>query len=107
MKKYFTLAIVATMFAACTNDDSPQTDNLKDTPITLSTNVAELLPSRAITDEGELVDADLGLFVTSDKTEAKYKATNMKWTGGEDGNWTPTDGKVLYEGRSSTQKAYA
>ena len=107
MKKYFTLAIVATMFAACTNDDSPQTDNLKDTPITLSTNVAELLPSRAITDEGKLVDADLGLFVTSDKTEAKYKATNMKWTGDEDGNWTPTDGKVLYEGNSSTQKAYA
>ena len=107
MKKYFTLVIVATMFAACTNDDSPQTDNLKDTPITLSTNVAELLPSRAITDEGKLVDADLGLFVTSDKTEAKYKATNMKWTGDEDGNWTPTDGKVLYEGNSSTQKAYA
>ena len=107
MKKYFTLAIVATMFAACTNDDSPQTDNLKDTPITLSTNVAELLPSRAITDEGKLVDADLGLFVTSDKTEAKYKATNMKWTGDEGGNWTPTDGKVLYEGSSSTQKAYA
>lgn len=107
MKKYFTLAIVATMFAACTNDDSPQTDNLKDTPITLSTNVAELLPSRAITDEGKLVDADLGLFVTSDKTDAKYKAANMKWTGDEDGNWTPTDGKVLYEGTNSTQKAYA
>ena len=107
MKKYFTLAIVATMFAACSNDDSPQTDNLKDTPITLSTNVTELLPSRAITDEGKLVDAGLGLFVTSDKTEAKYKATNMKWTGDEDGNWTPTDGKVLYEGSSSTQKAYA
>ncbi len=107
MKKYLTLAIVATMFAACTNDDSPQTDNLKDTPITLSTNVAELLPSRAITDEGKLVDADLGLFVTSEKTDAKYKATNMKWTGDEDGNWTPTSGRVLYEGNSSTQKAYA
>ena len=107
MKKFLAFAAVATMFAACTNDDSPQTDNLKDTPITLSTNVAELLPSRAITDEGKLVDADLGLFVTSDKTEAKYKATNMKWTGDEDGNWTPTDGKVLYEGSSSTQKAYA
>lgn len=107
MKKYLTLAIVATMFAACTNDDSPQTDNLKDTPITLSTNVAELLPTRAITDEGKLVDADLGLFVTSEKTDAKYKAANMKWTGDEDGNWTPTSGRVLYEGNSSTQKAYA
>ncbi|MBO5014542.1 MAG: fimbrillin family protein [Bacteroidales bacterium] len=108
MKKYLTMAAAALALVACDkNNDDLGIDNTKDTPITLSTNVAELLPTRAITDEGKLVDADLGLFVTSDKTDAKYKAANMKWTGDEDGNWTPTDGKVLYEGTNSTQKAYA
>ena len=105
MKKYLTMAAAALALVACDkNNDDLGIDNTKDTPITLSTNVAELLPTRAITDEGKLVDADLGLFVTSDKTEAKYKATNMKWTGDEDGNWTPTDGKVLYEGSSSHRR---
>ena len=108
MKKYLTMAAAALALVACDkNNDDLGIDNTKDTPITLSTNVAELLPTRAITDEGKLVDADLGLFVTSDKTDAKDKAANMKWTGDEDGNWTPTDGKVLYEGTNSTQKAYA
>ena len=107
MKKYFALTTVAMMFTACSNDDLPQTDNLKDTPITISTNVAELVASRTITDEGKLVDAELGLFVTSDKTGTKYKAINMKWTGDASGNWTSTDGKVLYEGINSTQKSYA
>ena len=108
MKKYLTMAAAALALVACDkNNVDLGIDNTKDTPITLSTNVAELLPTRAITDEGKLVDADLGLFVTSDKTDAKYKAANMKWTGDEDGNWTPTDGKVLYEGTNSTQKAYA
>ena len=108
MKKYFAMVAAALALVACDkNNDDLGIDNTKDTPITLSTNVAELLPTRAITDDGKLVDADLGLFVTSDKTDAKYKAANMKWTGDEDGNWTTTDGKVLYEGNSSTQKAYA
>ena len=40
--KFLILAATASILAACSNNDVPQADNLKDTPITVTAGVAEL-----------------------------------------------------------------
>ena len=105
--RFLALAVVATMFAACSNENIP-VDETKDTPITIaSAGVAELT-TRAITD-GKLVGtsdshATMGVFVTGG-TADKYNATNLKWE--HDGTSWNSETNVLYEGASSTQKIYA
>ncbi len=86
MKKTFlTLAAVATMLAACNNDDGiPTTDAMTDTPIALSVGVAEAT-ARAGYAAGELTTGTLGFCMQTAGTEAmeqtvkeKYNGTNRK-----------------------------
>ena len=67
--RFLALAVVATMFAACSNENIP-VDETKDTPITIaSAGVAELA-TRVITDDNKLEgimneeSAHMGVFVT-------------------------------------------
>ena len=80
--RFLTFAVVATMFAACNNENIP-VDETKDTPITIaSAGVAELT-TRVITDD-KLVGitdgepATMSVFITGG-SETKYNATNAKW----------------------------
>ena len=79
-KKLLTLAAIATMFAACSNNDVP-VDNLKDTPITVTAAVAELA-TRAGYDEDNLPTA---FYLNVDNpVDDKYDYSSMmKYEGGE------------------------
>lgn len=108
--QYIALAVLAFGLAACTQEDdfAPQ-DDLKDTPITiasagvaeLTTRSAETTPLVGTTDE----PATMSVFVTSNSTETKYKATNLKWN--HDGSGWNSETVVFFEGASSSQKIYA
>ena len=106
--RFFALAVVATMFAACSNENIPA-DETKDTPITIaSADVAEL-STRVITDD-KLVGitdgepATMSVFITGG-SETKYNATNAKWE--HDGTSWDSETDVFFEGRNSAQKIYA
>ena len=106
--RFLTFAVVATMFAACSNENIPA-DETKDTPITIaSADVAEL-STRVITDDklvgitdGE--SATMSVFITGG-SETKYNATNAKWE--HDGTSWDSETDVFFEGRNSVQKIYA
>ena len=106
--RFLTFAVVATMFAACSNENIPA-DETKDTPITIaSADVAEL-STRVITDDklvgitdGE--SATMSVFITGG-SETKYNATNAKWE--HDGTSWDSETDVFFEGRNSAQKIYA
>ena len=106
--RFLTFAAVATMFAACSNENIPA-DETKDTPITIaSADVAEL-STRVITDDklvgitdGE--SATMSVFITGG-SETKYNATNAKWE--HNGTSWDSETDVLFEGASSQQKIYA
>ena len=107
--RFLALAVVATMFAACSNENIP-IDETKDTPITIaSAGVAELT-TRVITDDNKLEgimneeSAHMGVFVTGGSAD-KYNATNMHWQ--HDGDHWDCTRTVLFEGASSQQKIYA
>ena len=107
--RFLTFAVVATMFAACSNENIPA-DETKDTPITIaSAGVAELT-TRVITDDNKLEgimneeSAHMGVFVTGGSAD-KYNATNMHWQ--HDGDHWDCTKTVLFEGASSQQKIYA
>ena len=107
--RFLTFAVVATMFAACSNENIPA-DETKDTPITIaSAGVAELT-TRVITDDNKLEgimneeSAHMGVFVTGGSAD-KYNATNMHWQ--HDGDHWDCTRTVLFEGASSQQKIYA
>ena len=106
--RFLTFAVVATMFAACSNENIP-VDETKDTPITIaSAGVAELT-TRVITDD-KLVGitdgepATMSVFITGG-SETKYNATNAKWE--HDGTSWDSETDVFFEGRNSAQKIYA
>ena len=107
--RFLALAVVATMFAACSNENIP-VDDTKDTPITIaSAGVAELT-TRVITDDNKLVGTSdipvtMSVFITSRSSETKYQATNAKWE--HNGVSWVSETNVLYEGTNSTQKIYA
>ena len=106
--RFLTFAVVATMFAACSNENIPANET-KDTPITIaSADVAEL-STRVITDD-KLVGitdgepATMSVFITGG-SETKYNATNAKWE--HDGTSWDSETDVFFEGRNSAQKIYA
>ena len=72
MKKYFALAAVATMFAACTNEEViPQVDALTGMPIQVKTNVAKMVDSRVAGMDSE---ADFNTFYMKMEGETNYEA---------------------------------
>ena len=107
--KIFAMAIAALALAACDkNNDDFTVDNLKDTPLAISSAGVAELTTRAIAD-GKLVgtadeNATMSIFITGG-SEAKYNATNVKWEHDviEWSTTTPT----LYEGANSNQKICA
>ena len=102
MKKFLIFAAVATMFAACSqNDDLVLQD--KDTPIAIaSAGVNDLVASR---NADPLTDGSLGLYVTSTTSGAKYTATNLQWTY-ESSKWQNKGGVLDFAG-AGKQSAYA
>ena len=103
-KKYLTLAAVAMMFAACSQNDDPVLLE-KDTPITIaSAGVNELVASRG--ESTALTTGSLGLYVTGTDLDAKYTATNVEWKY-ENGEWkNQSESPLLFAGENK-QSAYA
>ena len=92
MKKILlSLAAVAMLFAACSNDDVPQ-DNLKDAPITVTAGVAELT-TRAGYEGTSVLPETFYLSITQDTEDAtsRYNYTNVLMTKGADNAYTSTD----------------
>ena len=107
-KKLLTLAALATMFAACSNNDVP-VDETKDTPITiLSAGVADLSTRATTTPLEGTTDnpVSMGVFITSETDNANYQVANAEWKHSGGTSWT-TETATLYEGSSSTQQIYA
>lgn len=99
--KYLTLAAVALMLAACSQNEEPVLQE-KDTPIAIaSAGVNELVASRAGT---PLTSGSLGLYVTGTDLEEKYTASNVEWT--YNNGWQSQGEKVLFAG-AGKQSAYA
>ncbi len=105
MKKYIKMAAVAIMFAACSNDDMPETpavDSMTDTPITLTAGVADLA-SRAEHDTGELKTGSLGFYMTTKEapSDNRYNAENreVKY---ENNQWNVQGDKLLWRNETST-----
>ena len=90
-KKLLSLAAVAMLFAACSNDDVPQ-DNLKDTPISVTAGVAELA-TRTGYEGTSVLPETFYLSITQDTEDAtsRYNYTNVLMTKGADNAYTSTD----------------
>lgn len=99
--KYLTLAAVALMLAACSQNEEPVLQE-KEMPIVIaSAGVNELVASRAGT---PLTSGSLGLYVTGMDLEEKYTATNVEWA--YNNGWQSQGEKVLFAG-AGKQSAYA
>ena len=97
-KKLLSLAAVAMLFAACSNDDVPQ-DNLKDAPITVTAGVAELT-TRAGYEGTSVLPETFYLSITQDTEDAtsKYNYTNLLMTRGADNTYTaPASANLLWK----------
>ena len=105
--KIFAMAIAALALAACDkNNDDFTVDNLKDTPLAISSAGVADLSTRAII-EGQLVgtvDENVSMSVWVTGSAEKYNANNAKWVH-DGGNWY-TNSTVLYAGKNQ-QKIYA
>ena len=88
--KYLAFAAAAFMLASCSNDEDfvPQ-DNLKDAPITVTADVADL-KTRAGYDT-ENLPAKFYLTVTQTEEASQYNYTNVEMTKGNGNNYTPSD----------------
>ena len=105
-KRLFPLAALALAFVACEQNDDLVVDNLKDTPLAISSAGVAELTTRAIAD-GKLVgskDVPVAMSVWVEGTGDKYNANNAKWINDGD-NWY-TNSTVLYAGENQ-QKIYA
>ena len=97
--KFLILAATASILAACSNNDVPQADNLKDTPITVTAGVAEL-STRAGYEGTSVLPATFYLTVTQDTEDAtsKYNYTNLLMTKGADNTYTaPASANLLWK----------
>lgn len=104
--KYLAFAAAAFMLASCSNDEDfvPQ-DDLKDTPITVTADVADL-KTRAGHDADNL-PAKFYLTVTQTEEVSQYNYTNVEMTKGSGNNYTPSD-NILWKdsGRTPFVSAY-
>ena len=104
--KYLAFAAAAFMLASCSNDEDfvPQ-DNLKDAPITVTADVADL-KTRAGYDADNL-PAKFYLTVTQTEEVSQYNYTNVEMTKGSGNNYTPSD-NILWKdsGRTPFVSAY-
>ncbi len=101
MKKLFLITAVATMFAACNNEElAPVVDEMTNTPIALHAGVAELV-TRAGYPTGDLTSGSLGFLMATDGVDetpanSKYFATNKEFTyKSETEGWLPADNNSL------------
>ena len=98
--KYLAFAAAAFMLASCSNDEDfvPQ-DDLKDTPITVTADVADL-KTRAGYDADNL-PAKFYLTVTQTEEASQYNYTNVEMTKGNGNNYTPSD-NILWKDATRT-----
>ena len=98
--KYLAFAAAAFMLASCSNDEDfvPQ-NNLKDTPITVTADVADL-KTRAGYDADNL-PAKFYLTVTQTEEASQYNYTNVEMTKGNGNNYTPSD-NILWKDATRT-----
>lgn len=104
--KYLVFAAAAFMLASCSNDeDFVSQDDLKDTPITVTADVADL-KTRAGHDADNL-PAKFYLTVTQTEEVSQYNYTNVEMTKGSGNNYTPSD-NILWKdsGRTPFVSAY-
>lgn len=97
--KFLILAATASILAACSNNDVPQADNLKDTPITVTAGVAEL-STRAGYEGTSVLPETFYLSITQDTEDAtsKYNYTNLLMTKGADNTYTaPASANLLWK----------
>ena len=94
--KFLILAATASILAACSNNDVPQADNLKDTPITVTAGVAEL-STRAGYEGTSVLPATFYLSITQDTEDvtSKYNYTNLLMTKGADNTYTASESANL------------
>ena len=98
--KIFAMAIAALALAACDkNNDDFTVDNLKDTPITVTADVADL-KTRAGYDADNL-PAKFYLTVTQTEEASQYNYTNVEMTKGNGNNYTPSD-NILWKDATRT-----
>ena len=98
--KIFAMAIAALALAACDkNNDDFTVDNLKDTPITVTADVADL-KTRAGYDADNL-PAKFYLTVTQTEEASQYNYTNVEMTKGDCNNYTPSD-NILWKDATRT-----
>ena len=99
--KIFAMAITALALAACDkNNDDFTVDNLKDTPLAISSAGVAELTTRAIT-EGQLVgsvDENVSISVWVEGSAEKYDANNVEWI--HHGTDWYSNSTVLYEGEN-------
>lgn len=96
--KFLILAATASILAACSNNDVPQADNLKDTPITVTAGVAEL-STRAGYEGTSVLPATFYLTITQDIEDAtsKYNYTNVLMTKTEGENKYTSTTNLLWK----------
>ena len=99
--KIFAMAIAALALAACDNNNDDFTvDNLKDTPLAISSAGVAELTTRAIT-EGQLVgrmEEPVAMSVWVEGSADKYNANNVEWV--HNGTDWYSNSTVLYEGEN-------
>jgi len=97
-KKLLSLAAVAMLFAACSNDDVPQ-DNLKDAPITVTAGVAELTTRAGYEGTSVLPETFyLSIIQDTENATSKYNYTNLLMTKGADNTYTaPASANLLWK----------
>lgn len=117
MKKYFAMAAVATMFAACTNEDvTPQVDAMTGVPIVVKTNIAKPVDSRAITgrdseeeienfilDIRSMNEGDTDYFVLMEQNEGSWTSSTI----GDDGQTSEACDMVWANGNNVHVSALA
>ena len=81
-QKLFTLAMAVTMLAACSNNDDvvPEVDNIKDTPITVTADVADLKTRAGYDTENLPATFYLTMIQDTEDATSLYNYTNVEMT---------------------------